>query len=74
MKLKTGERELIFENGGVQICKDAQILYFNRRPMYAFVKTDMAVTEFFDREYDNISEENGRIKAEGILATPTVRS
>lgn len=69
MNLGSGERKLIFENGGVQICKNNQVLYFNRRPMYAFVKTDMAVTEFFDRKYDKISEE-GRIKAEGILITP----
>ena len=70
MKLRTGDHELYFENGGVKILKNGVMLYYNKRPMYAFVKTGMAVTEFFDREYDGVREENDRITAEGILKTP----
>ena len=71
MKLKNGDYELVFENGGITIEKDGKVLYFNRRPMYLFVKTAMAVTEFFDKAYDEIRE-NGddRVFAGGIFKTP----
>lgn len=68
--MKINDHELSFENGGVRILKNGTVLYYNKRPMYAFVKTTMAVTEFFDRPYDEISEESGRVTCSGILTTP----
>ena len=71
MRLKTGDYELVFENGGVKIEKDGSVLYFNRRPMYFFVKTTMAVTEFFDKAYDEIRKtEDCAVTAEGCFDTP----
>ncbi len=71
IRLGTGDRELVFDNGGVTIEKGGDVLYYNRRPMYAFVKTTMAVTEFFDREYDEVKESgDGTVTAGGILETP----
>ncbi|MCR5093707.1 MAG: hypothetical protein K6B72_07030 [Lachnospiraceae bacterium] len=71
MKLQAGAYELAFENGGTLIRKNGQTLYYNRRPMYAFVKTTLAVTEFFDRAYEEVKEtDDGRISAFGILITP----
>ena len=71
IRLGTGDHELVFENGGVKIERDGEALYYNRRPMYAFVKTTMAVTEFFDREYEEVTEiGEGKVRACGVLETP----
>ena len=70
MGLKIGERELVFEDGGVKIVRSGETLFFNKRPMYAFVKTAMAVTEFFDRAYDSVKENGDAVTAEGVLTTP----
>ncbi|MCR5503550.1 MAG: glycoside hydrolase family 76 protein [Lachnospiraceae bacterium] len=71
MILKFGNYELSFESGGVKIRRGGETLYYNNRPMYAFVKTAMAVTEFFDSAYDAAAEsEGGAILATGILQTP----
>lgn len=75
MKLRTGKYDIIFENGGVEIVKDGKVLYFNKRPIYVFVKTAMAVTEFFDKAYDEINKEINKenedvITAGGIFETP----
>ena len=59
------------ENGGTVIRKNGEVLYFNRRPMYAFVKTHLAVAEFYDRAYDSAEESaDGSFRAEGVLETP----
>ncbi|MBR4768802.1 MAG: hypothetical protein IK088_07490, partial [Lachnospiraceae bacterium] len=50
--------------------KNGDTLYYNRRPVYAFVKTFMAVTEFFDRAYESVKEEEGKTRAEAVLTTP----
>ena len=70
MRLQNGDYTLNFENGGVTIEKDGNVLYFNKRPIYAFIKTTMAVVEFFDKTYDSIKESDGKIYAEGIFETP----
>ena len=71
MKLQYGAYELKFENGGISIEKAGSMLYYNKRPMYAFVKTTMAVTEFFDKAYDEVtSEEDGSVRGKGVLITP----
>ena len=70
MRLQNGDYTLNFGNGGVTIEKDGNVLYFNKRPIYAFIKTTMAVVEFFDKTYDSIKESDGKIYAEGIFETP----
>lgn len=55
MKLQTGNYDILFNNGGVSIEKDGNVLYYNKRPMYVFIKTAMAVTEFFDKPYDSVN-------------------
>ncbi|MBQ8951998.1 MAG: hypothetical protein IJ065_12735 [Eubacterium sp.] len=71
MKIQSGNYELIFENGGIAIKKDGIQFYYNKRPIYAFIKTTMAVTEFFDKSYDIVEEsDSGSIAAGGILKTP----
>ena len=39
MRIKNGNYELSFENGGVEVCKEGKVLYYNKRPIYAFIKT-----------------------------------
>ena len=72
MMLKSGDYCLIFENGGIRIEKNGTVLYFNLRPMYAFVKTTMAVTEFFDCPYSNVNlNEESKADAEAYTDANT---
>lgn len=71
MRIKNGNYELTFENGGVEVCKEGKVLYYNKRPIYAFIKTSMAVIEFFDQAYETVRDSgDGKVTAEGVLTTP----
>lgn len=70
MNLYSGAYEVCFSEGGLTICKNGKVLYFNKRPMYAFIKTMSAITEFYDATYEYIVETEDGIKAGGILRTP----
>ena len=48
MKLSYNNYTARFCDGGVEVFKGDTLLYFNKRPMYAFIKTALAVTEFYD--------------------------
>ena len=37
MQLKLGDYELVFYNGGITIEKGGSTLYYNKRPIYAFI-------------------------------------
>ena len=71
MKILCGSYEIAFENGGVEVTRDGKLLYFNRRPMYAFIKTVLSITEFYDAPYDTVSMDGDSVVCEGILKTPT---
>ena len=71
MEIQSGGYQMRFSNGGIEIWKDNVILYYNKRPMYAFIKTALSITEFYDAPYDEVHEDCGRIAANGILKTPT---
>ncbi|MDR3120802.1 MAG: hypothetical protein LBU58_05655 [Clostridiales bacterium] len=51
--------------------KGDAVLYFNKRPMYAFIKTVLSITEFYDGAYDAVSESGGKVLATGVLKVPT---
>ena len=67
MQLQSGNYVMRFERGGVEVLRDGAILYFNRRPMYAFIKTVLSITEFYDAPYDAIREEDGKVIAERMI-------
>lgn len=71
MKLSYNNYTARFCDGGVEVFKGDTLLYYNKRPMYAFIKTALAVTEFYDAPYETITEKDGSILAEGILRSPT---
>jgi hypothetical protein len=71
MELRSGNYVMSFKDGGVEVLYNGGLLYFNKRPMYAFIKTVFSITEFYDAPYSEISESNGKIAAKGILKTPT---
>jgi hypothetical protein len=71
MRICAGKYTIKFQNGGIEVYKDDTMLYFNKRPMYAFIKTVLSITEFYDSAYDAVSEEDGKIIAAGILKSPT---
>ena len=60
-----------FSNGGFEVQKNGEVLYFNKRPMYALIKTTLSITEFYDAPYDEITDDGGRITAKGVLKSPT---
>ena len=51
MKLSYNNYTARFCDGGVEVFKGDTLLYYNKRPMYAFIKTALAVTEFYDAPY-----------------------
>ena len=71
MKIASGNYEIRFAEGGIEVLRDGKVLYFNHRPMYAFIKTVLSITEFYDAPYEHVYSENGCVIAEGILKSPT---
>lgn len=71
MELSCKDYTLVFQNGGVEIFREGALLYFNKRPMYAFIKTARTVTQFYDAPYEKAGESEGRVTAEGVLKLPT---
>lgn len=71
MELRTGKYAMRFVNGGIEVVKDGKILYYNKRPMYVFIKTVFTITEFYDCAYSEITKLDGKIHAKGILKSPT---
>jgi len=69
MHLNLGAYELIFANGGLEVKKDGDLLYFNHRPIYVSVKTYGAINEFRDMAYESVYEKNGSVFAEGRFIT-----
>ena len=71
MEIKSGSYIMKFQDGGVEVVKSGVRLYFNKRPMYAFIKTALSITEFYDAPYGHIAVEGGGVKATGVLKSPT---
>ena len=72
MKLQSGNGYVMqFDNGGVEVYRDGKALYVNRRPLYAFIKTALSITEFYDAPYDTIETDGERVIAGGCLKSPT---
>ncbi len=70
MELCTNNYKTVFRDGGVEVFKGNTLLYFNRRPLYAFIKTALAVTEFYDSSYEKVTETQSGILGEGSLQVP----
>ncbi len=71
MELQFQQYHLIGKDGGLEVCKDGKLLYFNRRPLYVTVKSRFAASEFYDAPYEKIELQDGCLLAEGVLRTPT---
>lgn len=71
MKLVNGDYTLIFKHGGAEVYKNGKLLYFKKRPMFVTVKTAYAVSEFYDKAYNQISIAGESILAEGTLTVPS---
>lgn len=71
MKLVYGDYSLCFCDGGLEVRKNNVLLYFNRRPMFVTVKTAFAVSEFYDRAYDEVSAFDDIVIAKGTLSVPS---
>jgi len=71
MRLVYGDYTLSFIDGGLEVRKNNNLLYFNRRPMFVTIKTAFAVSEFYDGSYDEVSAFNDVITAKGTLTVPS---
>ena len=71
MMIQSGNYLMRFSNGGVEVLRDGAVLYFNRRPMYAFIKTALSITEFYDAPYGQVDSKGNTVIASGILKPPT---
>jgi hypothetical protein len=67
----SGNYGMRFTNGGVEVLRDGKVLYDNKRPIYAFIKTALSITEFYDAPYQDVVETRGRVSAGGRLKSPT---
>lgn len=71
MKLISGDYKLSFHEGGVEVYKNNNLLYYNRRPIFVTVKTVLAISEFYDSIYSEIIENEDGIYAKGTLTVPS---
>ncbi len=71
MRLECGSYTLLFDDGGLLIQKNNKTLYYNKRPMFVTVKTVLAISEFYDNAYSDVSKEGDDIVAKGTLAVPS---
>ncbi len=69
MKLQLGDYELLFSDGGVQVRREGETLYFNRRPVYVSVKTEEAMLRFRDIPYDEVAETGSEVCASARFVT-----
>ena len=52
------------------IRREGALLYYNRRPLYAFLKTAWGICEFYDAPYRFVRESGKAVEAGGELETP----
>ncbi len=71
MTIQSGDYVMRFSCGGVEVLRGGDILHFNRRPMYAFIKTALSITEFYDAPYGKVDVIGNQVFADGVLKTPT---
>ncbi|MGI6692075.1 MAG: hypothetical protein ACOX63_14715 [Christensenellales bacterium] len=71
MYIESDHYRLQFADGGVQVLRGEQLLYYNKRPMYAFIKTALSITEFYDAPYQQVKQSNNAIVGTGLLRSPT---
>ena len=71
MNIQSGDYIMRFADGGVEVLRGGRTLYFNRRPVYALIKTALSITEFYDAAYETLRQEDSRVIAEGVLRSPT---
>lgn len=71
MHIESGGYRYQFVNGGVEVLREGQLIYHNRRPMYAFIKTALSITEFYDAPYDQVAKEGKHMVCRGLLQSPT---
>ncbi len=69
MELKVGGYSVVFRDGGIEVMRRGELLYFNRRPVWVSVKTYGAMNEFRDQPYDHVTEEGGKVTARGRFVT-----
>ncbi len=71
MMIQSGNYLMRFSCGGVEVLRDGEVLYFNKRPMYAFIKTALSITEFYDAPYQEVIQSSNGVTASGLLKSPT---
>ena len=69
--IQSGDTQLQFVNGAVEVVRGNEVLYFNKRPMYAFLKTALSITEFYDAPYEDVAQDADKVTASGQLHSPT---
>ncbi len=71
MNLISGDYSIIFREGGIAVNKNNKLLYYNKRPMFVTVKTVLAVNEFYEDAYSEITISGNKIIAKGTLKVPS---
>lgn len=71
MELNIGSYTLRIQNGGLEVCKEDSLLYFNHRPLFVTVKTAAAISAFYDAPYTQAACRDGILVAEGSVTVPS---
>ena len=71
MSIQSGNYLMRFSCGGVEVLRDGLVLYYNKHPMYAFIKTALSITEFYDAPYQEVVQYQNQVTASGLLKSPT---
>ena len=69
MDCSLGSYVLHFENGGLEVRRDGECLYFNRRPIYVSVKDYGGRMIFRDIPYETVEADGDAIAACGTFVT-----
>lgn len=70
MQLTNNDYTIAFADGGIEVRKNSETLYRNAKPIYLYVLDYLVMTNFYDKAYDWVSEENGKVIATGTICSP----
>ena len=67
--MKFGDYELLFENGGIRVCKADEVLYQNAAPLTLWIKAATTAAQSCRGAYETVQERGDAVIARGSLCT-----
>lgn len=67
--MKFGDYELLFENGGIRVCKADEVLYQNAAPLTLWIKAATTAAQSCRGAYETVQERADAVIARGSVCT-----